>query len=238
MNRTSSQSERQELLSVGANRARPDRRRWIFGGLAAAVAAAVGVVLWTSGPGTQRGSPPAARPTGSSAATNLAAAEGMAAAFAAHDSAGAASYLARGTAMPDWVGPVIVKRDAAWAVRYLMQPCRATSTYPNLTVFSCPFGVHLLGSSDVGKGPFRNNTLAVDVSDGKVTSANVLMPYETNGIGRYLGSVFGWIAENHPSDRRFLHQDEADVTPAEWPRYTYLWKQYVREYVAATIDAG
>ena len=84
------------------------------------------------------------------------------------------------------------------------------------------------------RGPFRHNAFTVNVSDGKVTSADVLMPHETNGVDRYLDSVFRWIDENHPNSQRFLLQDEADVKPADWPRYTHLWKQYVREYVAET----
>jgi hypothetical protein len=162
----------------------------------------------------------------------------MAAAFANHDAAGAAPYLAPGTKAPWLVGAVAVKRDAAWGVKYLMEPCVPTTTDSLTTVFSCPFAMHLLGSREVGKGPFPDNVLTVYVSDGKVTSADNTMPFETNGLQRHLDSVFAWLAENHPKNKRFLLQDEVDVKPADWPRWAGLWKQYTRQYVAATNEAG
>jgi hypothetical protein len=245
MDRTYPEAESLSISPVVADRAPTARRRWIVGGLAAAVAAAaVGVVLSTGNSDTQRSSSPPAKAADASAAAdlaaaeNLAAAEGIAAAFAHHDTAWAASYLAPDTPIPDWVGPVVVKRDLAWGATALMRPCKATTTYPSLTVFSCPFAIHLLGSREVGEGPFRGNTFTVDVSDGKVTAADVVIAFETNGLSRYLDSVFAFVDENHPSDARFLRQDEADVRPAEWPRYTRLWQQYTREYVAATNHAS
>jgi hypothetical protein len=244
MNRTRTDAETLSISPVVVDQARPAHRRWVVGGLAAAVAAAaLGVFVSSGDSDTQRSSPPPAKASHSSAAADssaeadLAAAEGIAAAFDHHDTAWAASYLAPHTPIPDWVGPVIVKRDLAWGATAIMRPCRATTTYASLTVFSCPFAIHLLGSREVGEGPFPHNTFTVDVSDGEVTAADVVIPFETNGLGRYLDSVFAWIDENHPSDSRFLHQDEADVRPAEWPRYTRLWKQYVSEYVAATNHA-
>jgi hypothetical protein len=238
MNRTNTRAEHQKLQSVLADQARTGRRRWVVGGLAAAVvAAAVGVVLWSSDSGGHRSSPPPTNAPDSIETTSLAAAEGVAAAFVNHGTAGAAPYLAPGMKAP-WAGwPASIRRDLAWGVKYLMEPCAPTTTDSLTTVFSCPFAMHLLGSREVGKGPFPDNVLNVDVSGGKVTSADSVIPFETNGVLRYLHSIYGWIGENHPKNEHFLLQDEVDVKRADWPRYSELWKQYVREYVAATNEA-
>lgn len=239
MNRTNTPAENQKPRSVVAGPARSDRGRRLVGGVAAAVAAAaVGVVVWSCDPGGSGSSQPPTKPSPDSAeTTDLAAAEGLAAAFAHHDAAGAAPYLAPGTTAPWPEWPVHLKRDAAWGVRYLMEPCTPTTTGSATTVFSCPFALHTLGSRKLGKGPFLDNTLTVVVSDGKVISAESEIPYQRNGVQRHLESVAGWIADNHPNNEHFLLQDEMNVKRAEWLRWVGLWKQYIRDYVAATNAA-
>jgi len=249
MNRTDTPVEHLKFQSVVADEARTDRRRWVVGGVAAAVAAAaVGVALWSSDPGGDpSGVPiaqapdstgPAAQAPNSTRTANLAAAESFAAAFANHDAAAAAPYLAPGIEepWPDWRAEW--KRNGAYGVEYLMKPCTEWLTSMDTTSFSCPYAMHLLGSREVGKGPFRYNTLMVHVSDGKVTSADSTIPFETNGVGQHFDEVHAWVAENHPKDAPFLQQEEQDVRPGEWPRWTRLWQQYTREYVEATNEAG
>ena len=121
-----------------------------------------------------------------------------------------------------------------------MKPCTKsyTITPGGYTVFTCPYAMHLLGSREVGKGPFRGNALEVAVRDGKVAWADNTIPFETNGVQQHLESVHAWVAENHPKDKPFLFKDEQDLSPAEWPRWTRLWKQYTREYIAATNQEG
>jgi hypothetical protein len=156
------QAEHQKLQSTVAGQARSDRRRWVVGGVAAAaVAAAVAVVIWTSDPFGYRSSPPPTRAPDSTETTSLAAAEGVVAAFVNNDAAGAAPYLAPGTKAPWPEWPVHMKRDAAWGVKYLMEPCVPTTTTSDLTVFACPFAMHLLGSREVGKGLPRQHPVGL-----------------------------------------------------------------------------
>ena len=243
MQRTNTLAEHQKLQSVVADQARTDsRRRWVVGGVAAAAlvavaGGAVGIAFSSSDPGGDPSSPPIAQAPDSTGTADLPAAEGFAAAFADHDAAAAASYLAAGTEEPwdDWRAEW--KRNAAWGVDYLMKPCTESSTTMDTTTFTCPFAMHLLGSREVGEGPFRGNTLWVAVTDGKVRWAESTIPFETNGVQRQLTSVDAWIAENHPKDAPFLQQEEQEVRPAEWPRWTRLWQQYTQEYIAATNKA-
>ncbi len=238
MHSSNTEVEHQELPAV-AERPRIDRRRWVVGGFAAVVAAAlIGVALWTFAPGGADTSSPPAQTPDSPGAADLAAAEGLVAAFVHHDAAGAAPYLATGTEAPWPEWSVHAQRDAAWGVEYLMEPCAETGRTSFSAVFYCPFTFHLLGSREVGNGPFTDNVLQVSVTDGKVTSAHRTIPYETNGVGEHLDSVMAWLGENHPENEAFLTKDEVELEPAEWPRWTRLWKQYTQEYVAATNEAG
>lgn len=230
--------------TVVEGRVRSDRRRWLLGGVAALVAAAVvGSTMWTLAPDGEDTSPPPGRtpePTGAAdlAAAGLAAAEGLAAAFTNHDAAGATPYLAAGTEAPWPEWGAHARRDVAWGVDYQMQPCAETARSSFFAVYSCPFALHLLGSREVGKGPFPDNVLEVTVTDGKVTSAHRTIPFDANGVGDHLDTVMAWLGKNHPGDEPFLTKDEAEVTPAEWPRWTRLWKQYTQEYIATVNEAG
>ena len=153
MNRTNTPVEYRKLQSSVADQARTDRRRWVAGGLAAAVAAAVvGVAVWSSDPVGDRSSPPIAQAPDSTKTADLAAAEGFAAAFAAHDAAAVASYLTPGE--EPWLGwRAGWKRDSVWGVEYLMQPCTKRYNISDSTVFTCPYAMHLLGSREIRRRP-------------------------------------------------------------------------------------
>jgi hypothetical protein len=240
MKHTDTMVEHQKLEWIVADQTRTDhRRRWILGGVAAAVAAvAVGIAVSSSDPSAGPSEPPIAQVPDSATTADLSVAESFAAAFVAHDVDAAESYLAPGMTQP-WLGADRAwKRDAAYRVEYLMRPCTETGTSVDATIFTCPYAMHLLGSREVGKGPYRGNTLWVTVADGKVTSADTDMPFETNGMGDHFDAVHTWVANHHPQDyKHFLVKDEQNVGPVEWPRWTRLWQQYIREYVAATNQA-
>ena len=241
MRRTNTLAEHRKLQSVVADQPQTDpRRRWVVGGVAAAAVAAavVGVGVWSADPSEDPSSPPVAQAPDSTGAADIAAAEGLAAAFANHDAAAAASHLALGREEAWFESDAAWKRDAAYSVEYLMKPCTETGSTSVGTVFTCPYAMHVLGSREVGKGPFRHNILHVTVTDGKVTSADSTIPFETNGVQQHLESVRAWLVENHPKDVPFLMKEEQDVKPTEWPRWTQLWQQYTREYIAATNRAG
>ena len=235
MNRTNTQAEYRKLQSVLADQERTDRRRWIAGGVAAAAAAAVvGVAVWSFDPGGDPSSPPIAQAPDSTKTADLAAAEGFAAAFTDHDAAAAAA----GTEEP-WLGwRPEWKRNAAYSVEYLMKPCTKSYNISDSTVFTCPYAMHLPGSREIGKAPFRGNVLEVTVTDGKVAWAENRIPFETNGVQQHLEAVHAWVTQNHPKDEPFLFKDEHDVRPGEWQRWTRLWKQYTRDYVVATNQEG
>ena len=109
-----------------------------------------------------------------------------------------------------------------------MEPCVVRATMSDHTRIECPYGMHLLGSREVGKGPFTGNKLKVVLKDGKVISAETYNSWQWNGIQEHVESLEAWVEENHPKDATFLAMDEVEVTAADWPRWARLWTQLHR----------
>ncbi|MFH8252001.1 hypothetical protein ACH3VR_16670 [Microbacterium sp. B2969] len=167
---------------------------------------------------------------------DLDAAQAMAAAFADHDVGAAAQYLAPDAELWDgWIRHW--ERDSAWSVEVAMEPCVEMTPTSWATEFTCPFAMHLMGSREVGAGPFLGNALTVRVADGKVLSAHRKMPSDTNGLAEHLDSVYAWLEANHPADVAFLGTDELAVAEDRWPGWLELWTQYLAEYIAATGES-
>ncbi len=225
MSRTKTEEEYRQFQSAVVGQPRRDLRRWVVAGVAAAVVGlAVGVALWSSDPDREGSQLPAATVPDATSAANLAAAEAVAAAFAAHDTELLAPYLEPGLSPPASTWETEMKRDAAWSVEYLLEPCtQSYETFLNVFVFECPYSLHLLGSREVGQGPFPDNRIVVIAQDGKIQSADTEMRWQTNGISPYLDAVAAWLEENPPTDSRcaprspkacatFMNKDEVEVT--------------------------
>lgn len=233
MNRTRTQAEDRELQPDVSDPATRSSLRWVIGLVAATVvASAVGFAVLASNQGEDLTTPTPAPAPDSVEAAALAAAQGVADAFVAHDADAAAPYLAPGAELWDgwsrhW------ERDAAWSVEVLMEPCAVAPGSTAATEFICPFAMHVMGSREVGSGPFPDNALTLRVNDGKVYAAHREMPFATNGLEQHLDSVSTWLEATHPDDVAFLGKDEPDVAQGQWPRWLQLWKQYVAEYIAA-----
>lgn len=232
MNRAKVQVEDAALQPHVSDPSRSSRRRWVVGLLAAVVvASAAGFAALATNQDQDPASPTPAPVQDSAAAADLAAAQGLADAFVAHDADAAASYLAPGVEL--WEGwRRHFERDAAWSVDAVMEPCVEG---PSSTVgtFTCPFAMDLQGSDEVGSGPFLDNVLSIRVADGEVISADREIPYSTNGVGKHLDAVFTWIEANHPDHVAFLGKDELEVADGRWPAWLDLWKRDLADYVAA-----
>ncbi len=119
-----------------------------------------------------------------------------------------------------------------------MEPCLVTTATSDHTRLECAYGMQLLGSRDVGEGPFTGNKLMVLLRDGKVISAETFDSFRWNGIQEHVDSLIAWVEENYPKDATFMQMDEVDVKASDWPRWARLWTRYTAEYVAATNETG
>lgn len=250
MSLANTQQAHRTFQSEVAAQPRTGRRHWVLGAAAAAVVAlVVGAALWPSDQVAERGVPAVEGPAATYAA-NLAAAEGAAAAFAAHDTDMLRPHLEPGQSPLLSFWDTELKQDASWNVEYLLEPCtQSYETYVGTFVFECPYSMHLLGSREVGEGPFPDNRIVVVVKDGKIRSAETMTSSESNGIARYVDAVLMWLEENPPQDSRcaprspkacaeFMLKHDENVTSAERPTWDALWQTAIAEYVAATNETG
>lgn len=239
MNDTDTQTELQTFRDTvaGHERRRSTRRR--VGAIAAAAAlgaaAVTAVALWGPDPATKP--EPAPVVPSNDRAADGATAEAFAAAYADLDADRMADLMADEVQLWDgWRSSL--RRDIAWDTEILMRPCRRTAEATEGPVYTCPYAMHMRGSEEVGRGPFRDNSLEVVVRDGQVTFADFTRLVDFNGISAHLAKVDLWIAENHPEDAAFLSIDsaygdgEVELSEAEWPRWTRLSQRYTDEYVA------
>lgn len=239
MNDTDTHTELQAFRDTvegheGSTRTR--RRVVIAAAAAVAAAAATAVALW--GPDPAERPEPAPAVPGQDRAADRETAEAFAAAYVEADADRMAELMAEGGQLWDtWQSTL--RRDEAWDVERMMQPCRRTAEATEGVVFTCPYLIHLRGSEEVGRGPFGDNTLEVVVQDGEVTLADYTQLVDFNGVTAHLAKVDRWIAENHPQDFAFLRMDRADrktvdmgLSEAEWSRWTRLSQRYTDEYVA------
>jgi hypothetical protein len=238
MNDTDTQTELSTFRDsvAGDEHRRSTRRRVAIAAAAALGAAAVtAFALW--GPDRDAKPEPAPAVPSQDRATDGATAEAFASAYADLDADRMADLTADGVQLWDgWRSSL--RRDIAWDTEILMRPCGRTAEATEGVVYTCPYAMHLRGSEEVGRGPFRDNTLEVAIRDGEVTFADFTRFVDFNGISAHLAKVDRWIEENHPEDAAFLSiasaysDGEVELSEAEWPRWTRLSQRYTDEYVA------
>lgn len=221
----------------------PRRRRlgWGAGALAAAAAVvALGVVAVTDADDDPTATVPA---TGAAAATDVA--SGFVAAYAAYDLDGAASYLADGATVLVWSTPQDVdgmRQEAEWsrAVGFRMLPGRCSASAEDEATVECPFDFHALGSEELGRGPFSSNELTVTVSGGEIVTAEVSLPYWSNGFSNQAWEPFArWVSRAHPKDAAVMYADWPGVSmQAMTDRANELWERNTRAYVDAVEEGA
>jgi hypothetical protein len=238
MSHANTQEALQTFQSVAADQPPKSRRLLVVAGVAAAVVAlVVGLVLWPSDPLADDVLPAVETPDLTSA-SELAVAEDVAAAFVAHDLNLLTPHLDPDVSpsLASWAREFM--RDKAWNVELRMEPCVVRESPYYMHAVQCPFSTHLLGSEEVGRGPFFDNQLSVLLKDGKVLSAETDYGWEANGIQPHYDAVMAWVEKNNPQDAEFLLTDEQAVEPNDWPRWSRLWHRSIADYIAATNKSG
>lgn len=231
MNLTDTQTAHDTLV-FGGQGGDPGPSRWRLGAaalVAAAVAVAGVVVLWSDDPGGDTSPAPASDQRTVQA---VAVAEAFLGRLVAKDAHGAAFYLAPGH--EPWDGwTASLRRDIAWQVDYDLAPCTVADGDGPGTRVDCPYSMQLLSSAEAGAGPFTGNVFKVQVLDGEVVWVENALPTVDSDYAQYLFDVRAWIAERHPDELAFLLTDERDLGADEWVRWTTLWREYAAAYAAS-----
>jgi hypothetical protein len=237
MKTTNTQDKLASLLANSSRGLQRRRWRWATGGLVAAAATAA-VLFWVASGDTERVQP---APAGVDAvelassfleatyAFDLDRAEGM----LSPDVEISGDAVVVGSATVDeW-------RDAlAWTEAIgsslVDHSCRASTTSPAGTEVLCSYTMHALGSDQLGRGPYGDNTLAVTIRDGRITEFEERWGYMSSGFNTEMWAPFAaWISQEHPADARRMYTDSRHTQARPGPVSLRLWEQRVADYVAA-----
>ena len=233
MSRTDTQQELREFLTRGDPDVPPAIGRNRFTAMVAAGVAAVAAaaaVFWTADLAADRAAEPA--PVQQPAVDPVEVTERFVAAYTSNDIDTVRKMAADEADVDGW--RIAMARDEAWGVRFLFEPCRNTTTNYVGTGVLCPFSLHVLGSEEVGRGPFEKATFTVWLDEnGEVFEADPTWNYQYNGMGEHVEDATTWIWSQHPDQAKFLQAEEQDVPAAQFDRWLGLWEQYLQQYIDA-----
>jgi hypothetical protein len=169
------------------------------------------------------------------------AATGFVEAFAAFDAEAAGAHLASGVPTQRmFVQDVEDYRQAialyqAMGYELELEPCRQISATSTGLKVECRFVFHVLGSREVGVGPFDPNyfTLTVNGESGLITEATAFWNFDA--FMRAIGQPFiNWMLTTHPAEAVVMN---VDGSPSLTPESLALWEQYRQEYVQHVLAA-
>ena len=105
---------------------------------------------------------------------------------------------------------------------------------------SCVFDLQGLGSEQLGRGPYPDNTFSLTVNDGEIVDASMELASRTNGFYEEMWRPFArWVARTHPADAAVMYADypRSDLA-SDTARSTALWRQHVEDYVRAKAPSS
>jgi hypothetical protein len=110
-------------------------------------------------------------------------------------------------------------------------PCELQGSSASATTVRCWFDFHLLGSDQLGLGPFTGSSYGYTVQDGLITQASV--SWEIDEFSPQVWEPFAsWVYATYPGDAEVMYAEPrtlARVSEAS----ARLWEQHVQGYVTA-----
>lgn len=231
MERTRPHEKLASLLDRGQHDLQRRRRRWAVGGGLAAAAAAVAIAVYLGRGDVDRAEPaPAVGPDAGAVASSF-----LEAAYA-YDLDRAAGMFSADVEIVDKADTDEWLAEKAWneAAGFSLdtQSCREGSTSSTGTEVHCTFALHALGSEQLGRGPYGDNTMDLTVVDGKIASVEEFWPYVSNGFSTEMWEPFAaWVVAKHPDDVLAMYDDNAQTGARVDARSLRLWEEHVAEYV-------
>lgn len=203
--------------------------------VAAAVALAVAAVaIWVGG-APLRQHEPAHRPAHPSDVAAIRAATGFVDAFAGFDVPRARGWLTRGATTTgalaeNWAA--LNRFFAATGGQIILQPCRVLARAADGTHVTCRFRYQLLGSAELGRGPYGGSLFDITTRHGRVSGAFMYFEYRNGFSAQMWSPMATWMNRTHPHDAAVMYTD--------WPQDTEwqltgpsirLWSQRTHDFV-------
>lgn len=236
MEQTKPQEQLSSLLAEG-QRDVQRRRRWIVGGAAAVAAAAVAIAVGVTQQDDEQAPPSPIDPVGTPDPLSAA----IATVFIDHtydyQLDGVVSMMSGDVAIDDaasvdaWVADFAWREAAGFSLADLS--CREGSTTAEGTAVRCSFTYHALGSEQLGRIPFGENTFDVVVRDSQIVRIDETLTFIENGFSDQMWEPFAdWVKDRHPADVEVMYTDPSQSGARLGPASRRLWEQRLAEWVA------
>jgi hypothetical protein len=226
-----------------------NRKIGAFVVVAAIGVAAVAAILGTWGEvnrTTPANEPPTVNPADAAAEK---VAVGFIDAFAGFDEAKAATYLADDADLTGLIGSTAVDpgvhRPGAPAdtegLSLLLSFLQAVGYEPTVTSCDavayasgtgvvCDFDFHMMGSDEIGLGPFIGSSFVFMVRDGAIAQAS--LAWNLKEFGPQIWDPFSeWVSSTYPKDAAIMYSDGMHSAFRLSPESIRLWERHTREYV-------
>ena len=117
----------------------------------------------------------------------------------------------------------------AWGYEQELGSCQQFDATATGSQVRCPFAYHLLGSRELGVGPFEGSSFTVTVDDATGMITDVVTTWIGTDFLREVGDPFTeWVTTTYPDAQATM---SVDGGPALTPESLALWEQYRQEYV-------
>ncbi len=95
----------------------------------------------------------------------------------------------------------------------------------------CTYDFHMLGSDEMGMGPYSGNRFELTVSDGQVARAQEQMSVVPNGFTSEVWEPFAdWVRQAHPQDFAVMYTDASGSEGRKTAAALALWEERTTQY--------
>ncbi len=149
----------------------------------------------------------------------------------------AITYLSDEALAEGWGSPDQFRLElafyAAQRQKLILHACEELRVSAAGDVVRCPVDYHYFGSDELGLGPFGDAYWDITVRDGTIVSAELELPFMTNGFNDEAWAPFArWVHENHPDDVAVMYTDASQTEGQITEESIERWDRRIDEYVA------
>jgi hypothetical protein len=127
--------------------------------------------------------------------------------------------------------PLLVSQLEAEGYKQMLHSCEEVGTSASGTKVPCTFDFHLLGSDEIGRGPYSGSSFELAVRDGEIVQASVT--WEIAEFSPQMWEPFySWTHTTYPKDAEIMYVVGGVRLTEESTR---LWEQHRQDYVAHVV---
>ena len=126
--------------------------------------------------------------------------------------------------------------NAATGTEMMIDDCEPRAEDPAAgTTLRCGYDLHLMGSDNLGIGPYVDNYWDITIRDGEIVAA----AYESPSFGQWNTEMWLpfqlWIKAEHPNDVLVLYTDETQGARRFTEDALQAWEQRIQDYEQAEL---